>query len=608
MRSPAIVLKNLQQKSCEKSYQFERLYRNLYNPSFFLLAYSNIYANQGNMTPGVDGLTLDGMGIERIQKLVDSLKDYSYKPNPAKRHYIKKKSGNGKRPLGIPSIDDKLVQEVVRLILESIYESSFSPNSHGFRPGKSCHTALADIKVQFTSAKWFVEGDIKGCFDNIDHHILMDIIRRQIKDEHFLGLIWKFLKAGYMENWKYHCTYSGTPQGSIISPILANIYLNELDTFMAEYKETFDLGQRRAENPEYSTLCHQTQYIRRKYTAKWDSMDSEERTAANAEMKTRRREFQKLPSKDPMDTEYRRVFYQRYADDFIIAVNGSKKDAEKVKSDVQAFLMQKLKLTMSEEKTLITNGHDRARFLGYEITISEIATTTKTQQGQCKTKSGKVRLYVPHDKWVGKLKEYHALKIKKDPDGKERWIPLQQNKLISKEPIETLTTYNSRIRGLYNYYSLANNVSVLNKFFYVMEYSLYKTLCAKYKCKIAKIKSDFCKNGIFGVDYSTKSGNKRAVLYNEGFSYKAFPSRYERMDTLPDYSKYERPNTLIKRILDGQCEICGTQTPNVCVHQVKKLKDLKGNKHWEQIMLSKRRKTLILCGECHQNLHDGLYD
>lgn len=559
------------------------------------------------MTPGTDGLTLDGMGMERIRKIIDSLKDFSYQPAPARRQYIPKKNG-GKRPLGIPSVNDKLVQEVVRLILESIYEPTFLPTSHGFRPGKSCHTALADIKVQFTGAKWFVEGDIKGCFDNIDHHILVNILRRRIQDEHFINLIWKFLKAGYMECWQYHQTYSGTPQGSIISPILANIYLNELDMYMEEYKKTFDLGVKRAENPEYKRKSQLALYYKKQYAAKWDTLNQEERNLARADIKERRKEFQQLPSKNQFDPQYRRIFYQRYADDFIIAVMGSKADAERVKSDVGAFLSNNLKLTLSKEKTLVTNGHDRAHFLGYEITISDISVTKKTPQGQCKTKSNKVRLYVPHEKWVEKLKSYKALKIKKEADGKERWIPLQRDKLIGKEPIEILSTYNAEIRGLYNYYSMANNVSVLNKFHYFMEYSLYKTLCAKYRVKIGAIKRRFCKDGIFGVDYQTKACAKRAVLYNEGFRYKSLPSKYERVDMLPDYGKLQRPNMLLSRILNGRCEFCGAETEEVCVHHVRKLKDLRGEKQWELIMLKKRRKTLVLCKDCHQKLHDGIYD
>lgn len=205
LRNPSDVLNSLSSKAKEANYQCERLYRNLYNPNFFLQAYQNIYNNHGSMTPGVDGVTMDGMGMERINNIIAKLRDHSYQPNPVKRHYIPKKNGK-KRPLGIPSTDDKLVQEVVRMILESIYEPTFSDYSHGFRPKRSCHSALAQIQRTYTGVKWFVEGDIKGCFDNIDQHVLIDILRRKIHDEHFIALIWKFLRAGYMENWDWNGT------------------------------------------------------------------------------------------------------------------------------------------------------------------------------------------------------------------------------------------------------------------------------------------------------------------------------------------------------------------------------------------------------------------
>ena len=240
MRNPTDVLNSLSDKSKDPTYKFERLYRNLYNPEFYLLAYKNIYANEGSMTAGLDGVTIDGMSFHRIDKIIASMKDHSYNPNPARRTYIAKKSNPAKRrPLGIPSGDDKLVQEVVRMILESIYEPTFSDASHGFRPKKSCHTALAKIQKTFTGAKWFVEGDIQACFDSFDHHVLIDILRKKIKDEAFIGLMWKFLKAGYMEQWTYHTTYSGVPQGSGMSPILANIYLNELDEHMELTRNRF---------------------------------------------------------------------------------------------------------------------------------------------------------------------------------------------------------------------------------------------------------------------------------------------------------------------------------------------------------------------------------
>ena len=199
MRNPIAVLNSLSEKLQNKEYVFERLYRNFYNSEFYLRAYKNIYANDGSMTMGVDGSTLDGMSIGRINKIIEKMKNKSYSPNPARRTYIAKKNSNKKRPLGIPSSDDKLVQEVARMILESVYETNFSDNSHGFRPKRSCHTALMQIQRTFTGATWFIEGDITACFDSFDHHVMINILRKKIKDENFISLMWKFLKAGYME-------------------------------------------------------------------------------------------------------------------------------------------------------------------------------------------------------------------------------------------------------------------------------------------------------------------------------------------------------------------------------------------------------------------------
>ncbi|ODM24805.1 reverse transcriptase domain-containing protein [Acetivibrio mesophilus] len=253
MRNPPIVLKALNEKAHDTSYQFSRLYRNLYNPNFYLMAYSNIYSNSGSMTKGLDDKTLSGISYDRINNIILRLKNQSYKPTPVRREYIPKKNGKT-RPLGIPSADDKLVQEIVRMMLEQIYEPIFSKYSHGFRPHRSCHAALIQVQKTFTGVKWFVEGDIKGCFDNIDHHVLIRILRKRIKDEYLISLIWKFLKAGYVDNNIFYNTYSGCAQGSIISPILANIYLNKLDKFVERYKTEFEKGKSRKYNPHYHKI------------------------------------------------------------------------------------------------------------------------------------------------------------------------------------------------------------------------------------------------------------------------------------------------------------------------------------------------------------------
>ena len=263
MRNPEYVLKSLKNKSEDTNYKYDRLYRNLYNVNFFLKAYGNIYAKEGNMTEGIDSKTIDGMSIKRIEKLIEKLKDEKYVPNPVKRTYIPKKNGK-KRPLGIPSIDDKLVQEVVRMILNEIYENSFSTNSHGFRENRSCHTALKQIKGHYDGARWFVEGDIESFFDNIDHHKLIEILKEKIKDEKFIRLIWKFLRAGYLEQWVYHKTYSGTPQGGILSPLLANIYLDKLDKFIEKYTEKFNKGIKRKLNNDYVNITNKINRRRKK--------------------------------------------------------------------------------------------------------------------------------------------------------------------------------------------------------------------------------------------------------------------------------------------------------------------------------------------------------
>ena len=604
MRSPQIVLENLQRHSLDKNYRYERLYRNLYNPDFYLLAYQNVYSNKGAMTPGIDGLTLDGYGAERVDSVIETLKNHSYQPNPARRQYIPKKNGK-MRPLGIPSANDKLVQEVVRLILESIYEPTFSNLSHGFRPKRSCHTALLQIQHNFTAVKWFIEGDIKAFFDTIDHHVLVGILRRRISDESLIELIWKFLKAGYLEEWQYNATFSGTPQGSGISPLLANIYLNELDVYMEEYKMDFDKGEMRKHNNDCSMRGSRYRRFVNKCRLQWATMSDEEKKAALTEQKRLRKEYQKYPALDPMDEEYRRIQYVRYADDFIIGVIGGKADAEQIKTDISNFLSEKLKLAMSAEKTLITHGHDKARFLGYDIVVNDDNTTKKTMRGQSRIYMGKIKLYLPKEKWMGKLLDYGVLKIEKDENGNEKWKPLQRDDYMYLAPHEIVVQYNSQIRGIYNYYRLAANVSVLQKFRYVLEYSMYKTLAGKYRITMTKAKLKFTKNGKFSVPYHNKSGDKSIVFYNNGFPCVKF-ALGSHVDQTPEYAKLNQPGELFFRYKAGRCELCGESSESVIVHQVKTLKDLTGQTQWEQVMLKRRRKTLIVCRECHESIHDKL--
>lgn len=603
MRSPRVVIDNLVSKSKDVNYKYRKLYRNLYNMEFFFDAYSEIYANEGNMTEGTDEQTIDDMSIQRIEKLIERLKDQSYQPNPARRTYIPKSNG-GKRPLGIPSFDDKLVQEVIRRILEGIYEEVFSKKSHGFRPKKSCHSALEQVHGTFTGCKWWVEGDIKGFFDNIDHHVLVNILKQRINDEKFINLIWKFLKAGYVENWTFHKTYSGTPQGGIISPILSNIYLNELDKFIDKYKKNFDIGAKKKRNTMYRTACQRTERLRAKYRQVWHELSDEEKREAIREVKQLGREAQKYPTVDPMDFDFKRIQYVRYADDFLIGVIGSKEDAQKIKDDLTVFLKDELKLELSQEKTLITNSRDKARFLSYDVRVAREEQSKKDKNGIPRRNFNlKVQLLIPKEKWINKLLELGALKI--EPNG--MWKATHRRYLVNNDDLEIISIYNAEIRGFYNYFKLALNAHTLSKLGYYMKMSMLKTYANKYKSKVQKMKKKFSQDGQLGVWYETKKGKKFRPFYNDGYKRQKMAENGE-VDVEPNTLKLSGRTSLIERLVANKCEWCGTENVPIHMHHVKKLKDLKGKKKWEQHMVARNRKTLAMCKPCHNNLHQGRLD
>lgn len=605
MRNPEKVLNSLINHSKDKNYKFERLYRILYNKDMYLLAYQNIYAHEGNMTKGTDGETIDGMSLKRIDDLITKMRDESYQPKPSRRTYITKKGGKRKRPLGIPAFIDKLVQEVIRMILEAIYEDSFENCSHGFRPDRSCHTALNQIQTRFTGAKWFVEGDIKGFFDNIHHDILIGILKERISDDRFIRLIRKFLNAGYVEDWVYHKTYSGTPQGGIISPILANIYLDKLDKYMQEYISKFNIGKDRKRNPEYRKL----ETKRRNFVEKLKKAESKaDKDTILAKIRQVEMERRDLPYSLPMDESYKRLQYVRYADDFLIGVIGSKKDCEKIKKDIAEFLFQKLGLELSQEKTLITHGQKKAHFLGYSIYVRKSNLPKRDKLGRMvRNYGGRIVLEVESSTIRDKLLSLKAMKITY-VDDKEIWKSKSRYSMKDSDDLEILRTYNSEIRGFYNYYSIANNSAVINSFKYIMEYSMYKTYATKYRTTKHNMIEKYRIDKDFGVKYKTKDGKEKVCLfYNEGFKRKDI-NRNADVDNITDKRFYLGKTSLIQRLEASKCELCGDENVPIEIHHVRKLKELKGKKFWEQFMIARKRKTLALCHKCHGDLHNGRLD
>lgn len=599
MRSPERVLNSLNEHSKDSSYKFERLYRILFNEELFYVAYQKIASNGGSTTKGSDGRSIDEMSLARIETLIASLKDESYQPHPSRRVHIPKKNGKT-RPLGIPAFEDKLVQEVVRMILEAIYEGHFETTSHGFRPKRSCHTALLHIQKTFSGAKWFIEGDIKGFFDNIDHDVLVGILRERISDDHFIRLIRKFLKAGYVEDWTFHNTYSGMPQGGIVSPILANIYLDKLDKYVKEYIRHFDMGTKRRPGKESNDLANERKRTVRKLKK---IKDGTEKAALVARLKAIEQERAAFPSGDEMDGSYRRLKYIRYADDFILGVIGSKEDALRIKEDIKSFLSESLALELSEEKTLITHTGKSAKFLGYEITVTRNNHQRRDVQGRLRRTYGKrVRLNVSMATLRDKLLEYGAMEIKLR-NGKEIWKPKCRSGLIFNDDLEILDRYNRETVGFCNYYLIANNCVVLHNFRYIMEYSMYKTFAGKYRSTVRKINKKYRLNKLFTVKYEQKGVIKPRTFYKTSF--KRRTTAFNGSCDIEPYSIADVSRTnLTDRLKAEKCELCGA-TGKLIMHHVRNLKDLKGKESWKRLMSARKRKTIALCPSCHRLRHLG---
>jgi group II intron reverse transcriptase/maturase len=564
----------------------------------FLTAYDKIARNKGALTPGTECDTADGMNIERIRRLVEQLRYERFRFRPARRIRIPKKSG-GSRPLGVPNFSEKLVQEVLRLVLDAYYEPQFSDRSHGFRPGRGCHTALRSIQNRFRGATWFIEGDIRGCFDNVDHEVLMEILARDIHDGRLLNLIRMGLKAGYMEDWQYHRTYSGTPQGGILSPLLANIYLHELDTFIEqELIPKYMRGRRRASNPEYERVASQIKRARKRGDCQV--------------VKEREQQRRQLPSKNTHDPGFRRLQYCRYADDFILGFIGPKSEAEEIKAAISAFLREKLHLDMSESKTLITHTRtEHARFLGYAISVyhanDKISLRTGTRI-KARSVNGHIRLGIPY----GRVDKFAQRYMR---NGKAT----HEAGLLYYSDAEIIEVYQQRFRGIAEYFKYAVDRHRLSKLKYVMEVALTKTLANKFKTSVARIYRRY--SGTRTVDGYTYKTLQVEIPTKKGMRciyWGAIPLTVVKPGTEPIDDQIRRRNwplstrtDLVQRLLASKCEVCGSEE-NCDVHHIHKLADLKkrwrGRKEkpaWVKRMIALQRKTLVVCPKCHADIHAG---
>lgn len=583
MQEAEVVLSVLRERG-RKGLPLTQLYRQLFNKDLYLLAYGKIYSNKGAMTPGASEETADGMSEGKIDQIIELMRHESYRFSPARRIYIPKRNGK-LRPLGLPSWSDKLVGEVVRLILEAYYEPQFSGRSHGFRRKRGCHTALREIESTWTGTVWLVEGDISDCFGSLDHQVMSSILAEKIQDQRFLRLIRNMLKAGYLEDWEYHETLSGCPQGGVISPVLSNIYLHKLDDYVErELIPQYTRGKLRRRNPEY-------------VRAEWRNRSARQR-GDRAEAREQRRIMRALPSVDPMDPGYRRLSYIRYADDHILGFIGPKAEAEEIKEKLAGFLRETLALELNQDKTLITHARtSAARFLGYEISVQH--DSTKITSGR-RSVNGVITLKVPRDVIKAKCAPY-----------RKKGKPWQRSRLQNQSDYDIVRIYGAEYRGIVNYYLLARNTWRLGTLRWNAETSMLKTLAAKHRCTVTQAASRYkAKAATAGGQLTCfearfrREGKDDLVARFGGISLRR---NRRAVITDPAPVPFHAPRKeLITRLRMRQCELCEHGT-TVDVHQVAKLADLgkKGPDQpaWAALMAKMRRKTLVVCAACHELIH-----
>jgi group II intron reverse transcriptase/maturase len=588
-------LEVIRQLNARSGWVNRSLYRLMFSPDMYILAYERIKSEPGNMTPGTDKETLDGFSMDEINRLVQEMRTEQYQCKPVRRTYIPKSNGK-MRKLGIPCTRDKVVQEVVRLILEAIYDSPhgshFKDASHGFRREKSCHSALQEIQRRWTGVTWFVEGDIQNCFDDIDHETLVNIIREKIKDERFINLIRKILKAGYQDLGEVRKdSLAGTPQGGIVSPILANIYLHKLDEFVEQMQDELEKGGKRKHNLEYKRLQD-----RRLYLAK----QGKTRSRAYRELGIRMR---KLPSMDTRDPDFVRIKYIRYADDWLIGVTGPYQLAEQLKQRVRDFLRTELKLTLSEKKTVITNARTQeAKFLGYKIRLGR--TSKEQKQAYTTNGSGKrfkrrstgseIVLKAPIDELVTKLKTKGFCDENGKPIHRAPWQLLDEDQIVM--------LYSSINRGIQQYYRPVDNWARVQRVQHILKYSLAKTLAGKRKSKIAKVIS----GGEIKIR-TWRKGKEKEIAFYQNHEWTSRRDGFTESAKVDIVQMNLRMRTRSK--LGMPCCICG-DADVVHLHHVRHIRkmDEKHEKGFIRVMIALNRKQIPVCVRCHRLIHNGQYD
>jgi group II intron reverse transcriptase/maturase len=595
-------LERLQTLNSNRLWKNRDLYRLMYKEDLYILAYEQIKSKPGNMTPGTDEETLDGFSLEAIREIIREMRSEQFQFKPVRTTFISK--ANGKmRKLGIPCVRDKIVQQVMYMILKAIYDNPDAPyfqeTSHGFRPGRSCHTALREIRRKWSATNWLIEGDIRSCFDEIHHATLVSILSKKITDQRFLNLIWKLLNAGYMDlRGARKDSLVGAPQGSILSPILANVYLHELDEFIEELRLRQEKGKRKGPNPLYQQL-------------------SIEKKKLVYQGKTKTKEFREivhrmrfLPSTDINDPNFIRIKYLRYADDWMIGLCGSRALAEEIKQEIKTFLQERLHLTLNEEKTHITNARtEEAFFLGtllkmgnYGAAKVTLSTSRSGRRFKRRSTGWETVMKAPMPKLLKRLSDRGFCTKEGRPTSKSGWSFLDVDQIIS--------LYNGVNRGIQNYYRFVDNWRSVRRIQYILRFSLAMTLARKFKITTSQVFKRFGKQPTFVIKGKNGKGDRVISFYNNQDwtkSREAFQSG--NVSNVDQIRVAIQMRTRSK--LGQSCCICGEALERIVMHHVRHIRKLSNKREatgFNRVLRMLNRKQIPVCETCHAKIHRGEYD
>nr|QIJ45981.1 hypothetical protein [Calonectria ilicicola] len=603
---PQIDVKKLLQSRIKYDEQNRctNIFEILSDPEVLMIAYEMIKSNSGNMVRGVDYETLDGITKKWFTDTSSSLIKESYKFRPVRRVYIPK--ANGKlRPLGVGSPRDKIIQQATRIVLEHVLEPRFSKYSHGFRPSRGCHTALREIR-KWKGVAWFIEGDIKGFFDNIDHHILEKLLKKHIKDARFIHLYWKFVKAGYVEYSNGNIetfidSKTGVPQGGILSPLLSNLVLHELDEYIEKYKMNDNTRNRNEryykKNPKYHMYTMRIDRLKKRIDRVTETEERKICLKRLKQLKVLRRRIKSIVPTGKVNF----IEYVRYADDWIIGVWGTKCLANKIKNEISLFLKD-LKLTLSLEKTLVTNArNERAIFLGTQIKRMASSIGDMKVKNDRKLPSGNLLMNAPIPKLVNKMVDKGFLTIK---NGK--WKPKSIATFIPLEDSDIILRFNTIIRGILNYYSFVDNRQKLTKLSFIIKECLRKTLSRKHKLNKTQFISKYSK--MIAVTRRNSIEVKRIWFYEPKLIKEPMnflgSKEYNNVDFDPFKAIKWRVST--KTNFDFPCAVCGDE--NTEMHHIKHIKTLNVKlSSFDSAMAKVNRKQVPLCRPCHLKVHKGEY-